>query len=743
MGELAEISDLAGRAGSYAGLAFSLDTADPERGALLQRGRELGAEIETLLLFFDLEWNELPEERADELLAHEELSFCRHYLGTLRRYRPHQLSEPEERVLTETGVTGASAFRRLFTEQTAAIQVELPDTDSPVALEEALSRLHHPDRASREEAAAAVTAALRPGLRTRAYVFNTLLQDKAVKDRLRSYPHWLASRNLANEASDESVAALIEAVQSRYELARRWYRLKARLLGLDRLAHWDRMAPVGESDERIPYGEARSIVLDCYSEFSPELGAAAGEFFANGYIDGPPRPGKRGGAFCSYTVPSAHPYVMLNYTSRPDDVLTMAHELGHGVHAALARPQGIFQFTTPLTLAETASIFGETIVLERLLERAPDAAARLDLLAGALDGAVAAVFRQIAMNRFEDSVHRERRERGELATDRFGELWLESQSALLGDSVDLSDDYGLWWSYVWHFVDTPGYVYAYPYGHLLALSVYRRYEEAGAGFVPSYLDLLRAGGSLPPEELGAIVGVDLSDPGFWASGLDLIERQLEAAETAAAEAGVAVTELLAERSILRKQPARRRTDRSRGGARGAARAERWSWPVRATPRRCSRRRPSSTRSSSPTGPSCGRAAWRWPTTWRGARCAARPHSSSAAAWRCPASPRRVPAGACSPRTGRPTPWPRRLATPAATARRSRRWSAIGRRPRRFWPALRSSSCSRPTCSTSNATSTSSSTCCRASWASAGASSWPIPGGPPPSASWRARATTSR
>jgi len=333
------------------------------------------------------------------------------------------------------------------------------------------------------------------------------------------------------------VEALIAAVQSRYELARRWYRLKARLLGLDRLAYWDRMAPVGDSDDRIPYAEAQSLVLGCYSEFSPELGAAAGEFFEDGYIDGPPRTGKRGGAFCSYTVPSAHPYVMLNYTSRPHDVLTMAHELGHGVHASLAGPQGIFQFTTPLTLAETASIFGETIVLERLLERAPDAAGRLDLLAGSLDGAVAAVFRQVAMNRFEHAVHTERRERGELATDRFGELWLETQSDLLGDSVDLSGEYALWWSYVPHFMDTPGYVYAYAYGHLLALSVYRRYEEAGPGFVPSYLELLKAGGSLPPEELGAIVGVDLSDPGFWSSGLDLIERQLEAAEAAAVEAG--------------------------------------------------------------------------------------------------------------------------------------------------------------------------------------------------------------
>ncbi len=245
MNELAGISDLAGRAGSYAMLAFTLDTADPERGALIQRARELGAEIETTLLFFDLEWNEAPDEHAEEVLADDALDFCRHYLRTLRRYRPHQLSEPEERVLTETSVTGSSAFRRLFTELTSALRVDLPDVDEPASLEEALSRLQDSDRDRREETAGAVTEALRPGIRTRGYVFNTLAQDKSVKDRLRSYPHWLASRNLANEASDESVEALIEAVQSRYELARRWYRLKARLLGLDRLAYWDRMAPRG------------------------------------------------------------------------------------------------------------------------------------------------------------------------------------------------------------------------------------------------------------------------------------------------------------------------------------------------------------------------------------------------------------------------------------------------------------------------------------------------------------------
>ena len=282
-----------------------------------------------------------------------------------------------------------------------------------------------------------------------------------MKDRLRSYPHWLASRNLANEASDESVDALIEAVQSRYELARRWYRLKARLLGLDRLAYWDRMAPVGESDERIPYEEAQLDRARLLLRVLARARRGGGRVLRNGYIDGPPRPGKRGGAFCSYTVPSAHPYVMLNYTSRPHDVLTMAHELGHGVHASLARPQGIFQFTTPLTLAETASIFGETIVLERLLERAPDAAGQArpaGRLARRRGG------RRVPPGGDEplrDAVHTERRERGELATDRFGELWLETQADLLGDSVDLADDYALWWSYVSHFVDTPGYVYAY------------------------------------------------------------------------------------------------------------------------------------------------------------------------------------------------------------------------------------------------------------------------------------------
>jgi oligoendopeptidase F len=535
MGALERIFDRVGRASTYASLRFAVDTRDPGRGALLQRVRERAAEIETTLLFFDLEWNELADEHAERVLAAPELDLFRHHLRTLRRYRPHQLTEPEERIFTETEVTGSSAFRRLFTEQVASLEVELSGAEAPVPLMEALSRLEDPDRKRRAEAAGAVTRALVPGLRTRAFIFNTLLADKATKDRLRSYEHWLASRNLSNEASDESVGALIDAVLSRYELARRWYRLKARLLGLKRLAYYDRMAPVAPTEQRIPYAEARELVLECYSGFSGELGEVAAGFFADGRIDAPPGPGKQGGAFCSYAVPSAHPYVMLNYTSRPGDVLTMAHELGHGVHAALARPRGLFEFATPLTVAETASIFGETIVLGRMLERAPDPRARLALLAESLDGAVAAVFRQVAMNRFEDRVHEERRSAGELSAESFEAAWLETQADLLGDSVEPDAEYGSWWSYVPHFIDTPGYVYAYAYGHLLALSVFRRYEERGEDFVPSYLELLRAGGSRSPEDLGLIVGVDLTDPGFWAAGLELIERRLEAAEAAAAE----------------------------------------------------------------------------------------------------------------------------------------------------------------------------------------------------------------
>jgi len=532
----AELEDLQGRAGYYAMLRFSEDTQDPERGAEMMKVQERGTAIAAKLVFLELEWAALPDARVDELLADPVLDFCAHHLRSARRYRDHLLSEPEEVLLTEKSTSGAAAWVRLFDELTSAITVELPEQGT-VGLEQGLSLLQHPDRAVRQQAAAAVTAGLEPGLRTRAFVFNTLLLDKSTDDRLRSYPSWVSSRNLSNEATDDSVQALVDAVVSRYDIAQRWYRLKAQVLGLDRLADYDRMASVAEDESEIGWAEATALVHDAYASFSPELAGIVQRFYDGGWIDAPVRPAKRPGAFCAYTVPSHHPYLLLNWTSRNRDVLTLAHELGHGLHAYLSRGQGTFHQSTPLTLAETASVFGETVTNNALLARIDDPNERFALLAATLEDSIATVFRQVAMNRFEDAVHTARREEGELSVERFGELWATTQEAMVGDSVDITDGYRTWWSYIPHFIGTPGYVYAYAYGQLLALSVYARYQEQGASFVPSYLELLSAGGSMEPAALGRIVGCDLEDPGFWDAGLAIVDGQLRAAEDAARAAG--------------------------------------------------------------------------------------------------------------------------------------------------------------------------------------------------------------
>lgn len=545
MRRMAELQDAMARAGSFAGLRLAENTLDEARGALLARVTERSTVIGSRLVFVELEWAAVPDERAESLLADDRLAFCAHHLRTMRRYRDHLLSEPEERVLTEKSVAGPPAWVRLFNELTSAVEVSLPgrlaggEGDEPVTagLEQGLSLLSHPDREVRRTAAEAVTAGLAPGLRTRAFVFNTLLVDKAVDDRLRRYPTWLSSRNLANEASDESVEALIAAVVGRYDLPQRWYALKAQVLGLPRLADYDRMASVAEDETRIGWSAARELVLDAYAGFSTELADVARRFFDEGWIDAPVTPGKRPGAFCAYTVPDHHPYLLLNWTGTTRDVGTLAHELGHGLHAWLAREQGIFHQSTPLTLAETASVFGETVTNNALLATLDDPDARFALLAATLEDSIATVFRQVAMNRFEHAVHTERREVGELSVDRFGELWAQTQRAVLGEAVEITDGYRTWWSYIPHFIGTPGYVYAYAYGQLLALSVYARYEQRGADFVPDYLRLLSAGGSLPPEELGRIVDCDLEDPAFWEAGLDIVAGQLDAAVDAARAAG--------------------------------------------------------------------------------------------------------------------------------------------------------------------------------------------------------------
>jgi oligoendopeptidase F len=520
---------------TFAHLTFATNMADPARGALVARLGEKAAALETQLLFFGLEWAAAPDEVAEAVLADPALDHWRHHLRSLRKFRPYLLSEPEERIVTEKTVSGVSAWSRLYEEQLGALRVSLEGDE--ISLETAMAKLYEHDREIRREAAEAIGESLAPGLRTRTFVFNTILQDKSIDDRLRRYPTWISSRNLANETTDEAVEALVEATTSRYDVARRYYRLKARLLGLDRLDHYDRFAPVSTDSVKTTWDDARRIVVDAYTDFSDEAGAIVSRFFDERWIDGPVRPDKRTGAFCATTVPGVHPFVLMNYTGDRRSVLTLAHELGHGLHGVLAEPLGLFNSSTPLTTAETASVFGEALTFERLLADEDDPRNRLDLLTGRIEDAIATTFRQIAMNRFEDAAHTTRREHGELAPERIGELWLDAQNNLFGDSVD-TGGYDLWWSYIPHFTGSPGYVYAYAYGYLFSLAIYRKYVEEGDAMVEPYLDLLRAGGSRSPEELARLVGLDLTDPAIWASGIDALSEELDEAERLANEIGL-------------------------------------------------------------------------------------------------------------------------------------------------------------------------------------------------------------
>ena len=531
--ELEALNERVDKTATFAYLNFATDTGDSARGALLQKVEERSTAIGTKVLFFDLEWAAVPDERAEELLADPALDKWRHFLRSARRFRPHLLSEPEEKVVAEKSVTGRSAWVRLFTQVTDAISVPFDGVD--LTLDEALSKIHDPSREVRHRAGEAVTAALQSGLPVRTFIINTVAADASIDDRLRSYPSWIAARNLGNEIDDAIVEALVTSVSSRYDLPERWYQLKARLLGLDELTEHDRYAPLLADEREVPWDQAREIVLDSYRSFSREIADIAAGFFDR-YIDAPPSRGKQGGAFSHPGIPTGHPYVLLNYTANRREVMTLAHELGHGVHQVLASKQGLFNSSTPLTLAETASIFGETVTFGRLLADETDPRARLALVAGRLEDIFASVFRQVAMNRFEDAVHTARRTEGELSTDRINQEWMRAQRAMFRDSVKLSDAYATWWSYIPHFIHTPGYVYAYAFGNLLALAIYARYEAEGAAFVPSYLQLLAAGGSESPNELAKLVGVDLTDPEFWNAGLKVIEGQLAEAESLAASA---------------------------------------------------------------------------------------------------------------------------------------------------------------------------------------------------------------
>jgi oligoendopeptidase F len=534
--ELEALLEPPARAGAYAGLRFAADTASPANGALLQRVQERSSAVRNAVVFFQLEWVALDEANAARLLADPALARRRHLLESMRRYRPHVLSEPEEKLLEELANTGERAFCRLFDEILAAARFRVEEAGSvrECSEEEVLALLYDASRERRSKGAAALTEGLKQHSRILAFVFNTLVQNKASEDRLRAYPDPMAARHLANEIEARSVDALLAACERAHPLVQRYYRLKRRLLGLDELLDYDRYAPVGEARGAVAWPEAHRLVLDAYRDFSPELAEIAGRFFERRWIDAELRPGKRGGAFSASTVPSAHPYVLLNYTGTQRDVMTLAHELGHGAHQWLAREQGLFEHDTPLTLAETASVFGEMLVFRRLLREESDPKTRLALLCGKIEDAFATVFRQVVMTRFEQKLHAARRGEGELPIERISALWLEANRPMHGDAVRLTDDYAWWWLYIPHFVHSPFYCYAYAFGELLVLALLRRYDAEGAAFVPRYLDLLRAGGSESPAVLLSRIGLDVTDPAFWDGGVALLGELVEEAERLAA-----------------------------------------------------------------------------------------------------------------------------------------------------------------------------------------------------------------
>ena len=509
------------RAIYYAHLWFSTDMADSQRGALVARLTEKGATIDTQLLFFGLELAALTDDQADALLASDELERWRHWLRTVRKFRPYILTEPEEKILTEKSVSGFSAWDRLYDELLGAIKVDLDGTE--IGFEEAMAKLYSADRDERRRASEAVTVALDPGLRTRTFVFNTIAVDKSIDDRLRGYETWISARNLSNDTTDEAVQALVDAVVSRYDVVQRYYTLKARLLGLDRLSFYDRMAPLADDPTHVGWAEASELVLNAFADFSTETGDIVERFFRESWIDAPPRDGKRPGAFCATNVPGVHPYVFMNYTGDRRSVLTLAHELGHGLHGYLAQPLGLFNASTPLTTAETASVFAEALTFKRLLADEQDPRRRLNLLAGRIEDSIATVFRQIAMNRFEHVVHTSRREEGELSPSVRGAV-ARIADHMFGDSVDI-DGYATWWSYIPHFIGTPGYVYAYSYGFLFALSIFRKYELEGDSMVEPYWTCCarwveaagRARGDGRPRPHG---------PKIWEAGIDAFAVEL-------------------------------------------------------------------------------------------------------------------------------------------------------------------------------------------------------------------------
>jgi oligoendopeptidase F len=530
-----DLSDLLGRIGSYAMLYYVGDTNDPERSKFYGDMQSTLTDLSRELLFFELELNRIDDAVMDRALGAPKLAYYRPWIDDLRKERPHQLDDRIEELFHEKSLTGRAAWNRLFDETMAALQFTVEGKE--LSLEPTLKLLLDHDETKRQAAAEALAATLGANIRLFTLITNTLAKDKEISDRWRHFEDVTDSRHLANRVERPVVEALVASVQAAYpRLSHRYYAIKARWLGKDKLAHWDRNAPLPEEDTReVPWEEAKRLVLDAYGGFAPEMADIARRFFDERWIDAPVRPGKTPGAFSHSTVPSAHPYVLLNYQGKTRDVMTLAHELGHGVHQVLAAGQGALMASTPLTLAETASVFGEMLTFQALLDQTFDPIKRKVLLASKVEDMLNTVVRQIAFFAFERKVHLERRQ-GELTGKRLGELWLEVQAESLGPAVECKPGYEVFWAYIPHFIHSPFYVYAYAFGDCLVNSLFARYRDSAEGFTERYFDMLKAGGSKHHSELLKPFGLDASDPAFWDLGLKVIDdliSELEALEVGA------------------------------------------------------------------------------------------------------------------------------------------------------------------------------------------------------------------
>ena len=533
-----QISDLMGKLGSFAGLLYAANQADPARAKFYGDVSEKLTRISTDLIFFELELNQIDEAALSPSLSNPKLARFKPWIEDLRKEKPYQLDEKIEQLFTEKSQTGRGAFGRLFSETMTGLRFDVEGAPQPLALEATLNLLSDAAEPRRHAAAEALSKVFKDNIRLFTLITNTLAKDKEISDRWRGFSDVADSRHLANRVEAPVVNALVESVRAAYpRLSHRYYAMKARWLGMDRLSHWDRNAPLPDKPEQVfTWPQAQNIVLKAYGSFAPDMANIAGEFFDKGWIDAPLREGKAQGAFSAATVPSVHPYVLMNYQGKPRDVMTLAHELGHGVHQMLARAQGPLLAPTPLTLAETASVFGEMLTFRALLAETKSPREKKAMIAGKVEDMLNTVVRQIAFYQFERKVHEGRR-KGELTSDQLNEFWLDVQKESLGPAIDLKPGYEVYWAYIPHFINSPFYVYAYAYGDCLVNSLYGLYQEAHPDFVTKYFDLLRAGGSKHHSELLAPFGLDAADPTFWSKGLKVIEGMID--ELEAMDAGSA------------------------------------------------------------------------------------------------------------------------------------------------------------------------------------------------------------